>query len=65
MRIQSQHQTKIKNIQDEISNLSQILIRLNIQVDNLLTLEGDSDSDTTATELLVVGSHVKSNHRAK
>jgi len=59
MRVQSQRQTKIKEIQDEISNLSQTLIRLNIQVDNLLTLEGDSNSDTTATEHLIVGSHVK------
>ena len=59
MRIQSQQQTKIKEIQDKISNLSQTLIRLNIQVDNLLTLESDSNINTTATEKLIIGIHVK------
>ena len=59
MRTQSQQQTKIKEIQDEISNISQMLIRLNIQVDTLLTLEGGSDSNTTAVEQLIIGSHVK------
>ena len=57
MRIQSQRQLKIQEIQDEILNLSQTLRRLNIQVDNLLTLE--SDNDTTPSDKLIIGSHVK------
>ena len=59
MRIQSQRQLKIQEIQDEILNLSQTLRRLNIQVDNLLTLESASDDDTTSSDKLIIGSHVK------
>ena len=35
-----------------------MLIRLNIQVDNLLTLEGDRNSNTAVTEQLIIGNHV-------
>ena len=59
MQIQSQRQTKVKEIQDDISNLSQMLTLLNIQVDSLLTLESDSNSNTTVTEPIIVGSHIK------
>ena len=59
MRIYSQRQHKIRQIQDEILNLSTTLKRLNIQVDNLLSLEEASDSDATVPEQLLIGSHVK------
>ena len=58
MRIYSQRQTKIRQIQDEILNLSTTLKQLNIQVDDLLTLEEESDGNATLPEQLIVGSHV-------
>ena len=58
MRIYSQRQTKIRQIQDEILNLSTTLKQLNIQVDDLLSLEEASDSDATVPEQLLIGSHV-------
>ena len=58
MRIYSQRQTKIRQIQDDILNLSTTLTRLNIQVDDLLSLEEASDSDATIPEKSLIGSHV-------
>ena len=58
MRIYSQRQIKIRRIQDEILNLSTTLKRLNIQVDDLLALEEENDSDATVPEQLLIGSHV-------
>ena len=60
MQIQSQRQIKMQEIQDEILNPSQTLRKLNIEVDNLLNLEGEreSDSATIPPEQLIIGSHV-------
>ena len=62
MQIQNQRRIKIHAIQDDILNLSQTLGQLNIEVNTLLELEGNinSNSDIHASppEQLKVVNHV-------